>query len=88
MTLPFSLWWLFFAILLILISASAIGSILALRYGLAYLPEQLVTEGLAQGKLISVLEEKCITLPPYYIYYPTRLQTSVGFSKLLETLKI
>lgn len=33
MTLPFSLWWLFFAILLILISASAIGSILALRYG-------------------------------------------------------
>lgn len=57
-------------------------------YGLAYLPEQLVTEGLAQGKLISVLEEKCITLPPYYIYYPTRLQTSVGFSKLLETLKI
>ena len=33
MTLPFSLWWLFLAILAILITASSIGSILALKYG-------------------------------------------------------
>ena len=33
MTLPFSLWWLFLSILAILITASSIGSILALKYG-------------------------------------------------------
>ena len=33
MNLPFSLWWLFLAILAILITASSIGSILALKYG-------------------------------------------------------
>ena len=33
MTLPFSLWWLFLAILAILITASSVGSILALKYG-------------------------------------------------------
>ncbi|MBP9541436.1 MAG: phosphatidate cytidylyltransferase [Vitreoscilla sp.] len=33
MTLPFSLWWLFLAILAILITASSIGSILVLKYG-------------------------------------------------------
>lgn len=33
MILPFSLWWLFLAILAILITASSVGSILALKYG-------------------------------------------------------
>lgn len=55
-------------------------------YGLAYLPEDLVTTHLHSQALQAVLPKHCMTLPPYYIYYPSRLQTSVGFSKLLEIL--
>lgn len=55
-------------------------------YGLAYLPEQLVCAAVEQGNLQVLLPEYSVTLPPYFIYYPTRLQANAGFIKLLENV--
>lgn len=55
-------------------------------YGLAYLPEQLVCAAVEQGNLQVLLPEYSVTLPPYFIYYPTRLQANAGFTKLLENV--
>ncbi|QJQ52230.1 putative LysR family transcriptional regulator [Vitreoscilla sp. C1] len=55
-------------------------------YGLAYLPEQLVCTAVEQGHLHVLLPEYSVNLPPYFIYYPTRLQANAGFTKLLDNV--
>ena len=56
-------------------------------YGLAYLPYSLVEHALTKGSLVEMMADKCVTLPPYYIYYPARLGESIGFTKLLDVLR-
>ena len=55
-------------------------------YGLAYLPTHLVASAIDQGKLVEMMADQCVTLPPYYIYFPKRLRESIGFTKLLDVL--
>lgn len=55
--------------------------------GLAYLPEDLVAEDIASGKLIHILEEWSPYFPGYYLYYPSRRQHNAAFSLLLEALR-
>lgn len=55
-------------------------------YGLAYLPTHLVASAIEQGKLVEMMADQCVTLPPYYIYFPKRLRESIGFTKLLDVL--
>lgn len=63
-----------------------VGAALA-GLGLAYLPEDRVTEHLASGKLIRVLADWCPPCSGYHLYYPSRRQTSPAFALLVDALR-
>lgn len=56
-------------------------------YGLAYVPHDLAAPHLATGRLSSVLEEWCPTVPGYHLYYASRRQTSPAFALIVEALR-
>jgi len=56
--------------------------------GVARLPEPLVASHVAQGRLISLLEDWCTTKPGVYLYHPSRRQTPMPlqvFLRFVET---
>lgn len=55
--------------------------------GLAYVPEPLVTEHLAAGRLVAVLDKWCVPFAGYHLYYPNRRQPSPAFSALVAWLR-
>ncbi|MHC8308355.1 LysR family transcriptional regulator [Pseudomonas sp. GT1P32] len=55
--------------------------------GLAYMPEDLVQEHIAQGRLIRVLADWCEPFSGYHLYYPSRRQSSPAFTLLREALR-
>lgn len=55
--------------------------------GLAFMPEDLVLDAVAQGRLIRVLEDWCEPFSGYHLYYPSRRQTSPAFMLLREALR-
>ncbi|WP_433735650.1 LysR family transcriptional regulator [Pseudomonas putida] len=55
--------------------------------GLAYMPEDLVLEHVAQGRLIRVLDDWCEPFSGYHLYYPSRRQSSPAFTLLREALR-
>ena len=55
--------------------------------GLAYMPEDLVQEQFAQGRLIRVLADWCEPFSGYHLYYPSRRQSSPAFALLREALR-
>lgn len=56
-------------------------------FGLAYLPEDLVSQHIAQGQLISVLEDWCPVWPGLHLYYPNRRQPSRAMTLLVDALR-
>jgi DNA-binding transcriptional LysR family regulator len=56
-------------------------------YGLAYIPEDLVQEHIAAGRLEQVLDDWCQPFPGYHLYYPSRRQASPAFSLVLNALR-
>jgi DNA-binding transcriptional LysR family regulator len=56
-------------------------------YGLAYVPEDLVQQHVAEGSLVQVLEDWCPTEPGYHLYYPSRRQSSPAFSLAVNALR-
>ncbi|MCP3712815.1 LysR family transcriptional regulator [Paraburkholderia sp. CNPSo 3274] len=56
-------------------------------YGLAYVPHDLAAPHLAEGRLSSVLEEWCPTVPGYHLYYASRRQTSPAFALIIDALR-
>jgi DNA-binding transcriptional LysR family regulator len=56
-------------------------------FGLTYLPEDMVHEHLAKGRLKPVLEDWCPTFPGYHLYYPSRRQSSPAFALLVNALR-
>lgn len=56
-------------------------------FGLAYVPYDLATPHLAEGRLSSVLEEWCPTVPGYHLYYASRRQTSPAFALIIDALR-
>lgn len=56
-------------------------------YGLAYVPDDSVSEELADGRLIRVLTEWCEPFPGYYLYYPSRKQHTTAFALFVEALR-
>ncbi|EER61771.1 transcriptional regulator, LysR family [Acidovorax delafieldii 2AN] len=56
-------------------------------YGLAFVPEDMVLEHLAAGRLVRVLDDWCEPYPGYYFYYPSRLQPSSAMSVVVEALR-
>lgn len=55
--------------------------------GLAYMPENLVLEHVAQGRLVRVLEDWCEPFSGYHLYYPSRRQSSSAFTLVRDTLR-
>jgi DNA-binding transcriptional LysR family regulator len=56
--------------------------------GVAYLAEPLLAAGLAEGRLVALLEGWCSTLPGIFLYYPSRHQIPMPllvFLKFIET---
>jgi DNA-binding transcriptional LysR family regulator len=55
--------------------------------GVAYLPEDLVLEHIAAGRLVRVLEDWCQPFAGFRLYYPTRRHPSAAFTLLVDTLR-
>ena len=55
--------------------------------GLAYVPEELVSPYLADGRLKQVLTNWCPYFQGYHLYYPNRRQASPAFSAFVEALR-
>lgn len=56
-------------------------------FGMAYVPDDMVQEHLADGSLKQVLKEWCAPFPGYHLYYPSRRQSSPAFALLVEALR-
>ncbi len=56
-------------------------------FGLCSLPEDIVAEHLAEGRLIRVLEDWCAPFSGYHLYYPSRRQPSAAFALLVDALR-
>ena len=56
-------------------------------YGLAYVPEDLVLEHIAIGRLDQVLDDWCQPFPGYHLYYPSRRHTSPAFTLVMNALR-
>lgn len=55
--------------------------------GLAALPDDMVLEHVAAGRLVRVLEDWCPTYPGYHLYYPSRRQASPAFALVVDALR-
>jgi DNA-binding transcriptional LysR family regulator len=47
--------------------------------GLAYVPESMVQADLANHRLSQVLENWCLAYSGYYLFYPSRRQSTPGY---------
>jgi DNA-binding transcriptional LysR family regulator len=56
-------------------------------FGLAYLPEDMVEQYVAEGSLVSVLQDWCPKFPGYHLYYPSRRQSSPAFKLVVDALR-
>ncbi|NIY49255.1 LysR family transcriptional regulator [Cedecea colo] len=56
-------------------------------YGFAYLPQALVQNDIASGRLLTVLDDFTITFPEYYLYYTSRLKSSAAFNVIIEAVR-
>lgn len=56
-------------------------------FGLAYVPEDMVHEHVAAGRLVSVLQDWCELFLGYHLYYPSRRQSSPAFRLVVEALR-
>jgi DNA-binding transcriptional LysR family regulator len=55
--------------------------------GLVYLFESQISEHVADGRLIRVLEDWCPPFSGYHLYYPSRRQHTPAFALLVEALR-
>lgn len=56
--------------------------------GLGYLPEDVVSEHLATGRLVRVLTDWSARMSGYHLYYPSRRQQTTAFSMLVSALSL
>lgn len=56
-------------------------------FGLAYVPEDLVLNDIAKGRLVRVLEDWCPPFPGYHLYYPSRRRASQAFQLVVDALR-
>ena len=54
--------------------------------GLAYLPDDVVSEHLSTGRLVRVLADWSSPMSGYHLYYPSRRQKTPAFSLLIDAL--
>ena len=56
-------------------------------YGIGYIPESLVSEHIAAGRLIQVLDDWSPLFAGFFLYYPSRRQASPAFSVVADALR-
>jgi DNA-binding transcriptional LysR family regulator len=56
-------------------------------HGLAFVPEDMVLEHIAAGRLVRVLDDWCKPYPGYHLYYPSRRQSSRALATIVEALR-
>jgi DNA-binding transcriptional LysR family regulator len=54
--------------------------------GLAYVPEDLMRDPVAEGRL-ERLDDRCPMIPGYHLYYPSRRQPSAAFARVVDALR-
>lgn len=59
-----------------------------LGLGLACVPEDVVREDIAAGRLLRVLEDWCAPFSGYHLYYPSRRPHNAAFALLLDALQV
>jgi DNA-binding transcriptional LysR family regulator len=55
--------------------------------GLAYVPEGMVEQHIAKGRLKRVLADWCQPYSGYHLFYPSRRQSSAAFNLVVDALK-
>jgi DNA-binding transcriptional LysR family regulator len=55
--------------------------------GLAYLPEDVVQDHVAAGRLLRVLTDWSAPASGYHLYYPSRRQATPAFALLVDALR-
>ncbi|MBS9478159.1 LysR family transcriptional regulator [Ancylobacter radicis] len=55
--------------------------------GLAFVPEEIARDHIRAGQLLRVLEDWCAFWDGFYLYYPSRRQSSPAFVALLDALR-
>jgi DNA-binding transcriptional LysR family regulator len=56
-------------------------------YGLAYLPEDVCTKPIAEGRLVQLLADWRLRFPDYHLHYPSRRQPTPAFTVILDALR-
>lgn len=56
-------------------------------FGLGYIPEDIILPYVADGRLVRVLQKFSPNWDGYYLYYPSRRQSSPAFVALVEALR-
>jgi DNA-binding transcriptional LysR family regulator len=56
-------------------------------YGIAFVPDSLVEQQIADGSLILLLDDWSPSFEGYYIYYPSRRQNSPAFKVVVDALR-
>ena len=56
-------------------------------YGIAYIPEDLVTRHIADGRLVQVLDDWSPAWAGYHLYYPSRRQMSPAMAVIVDALR-
>lgn len=56
-------------------------------HGLAYVPQEAIARCVADGHLLTVLDDWCPAIPGYHLYYPSRRQSSPAFQLVVDTLR-
>ena len=56
-------------------------------FGLAFVPDDHVAEGLRERRLMRVLEDWCPPYSGYHLFYPSRRQASAAFALVVEALR-
>lgn len=56
-------------------------------FGLAYVPEDMVTNHVEKGHLVRVLMDWCPPFPGYHLYYSSRRKPSQAFGILVDALR-
>ncbi len=56
-------------------------------HGVACVPEDLVLEPVAQGRLVRVLQDWCPMYPGYHVYFPQRRQSLPALALVIDALR-
>ncbi len=56
-------------------------------HGIAYVFEHAIAQHLESGRLVRLLEKWCPPMPGFYLYYPSRRQTSPALAALVSALR-